>query len=126
MIVHNRNVIVCDVDDTLILWDEKSRDLTSSLENRTVIVCPYNNIPYSFIVHQRHVDFLRREKQKGSFVIVWSRSDGAWAEAVVKALNLEVSVDMVMSKPVKFIDDKNNLQDILGMHLFLDKDGHSI
>lgn len=124
--IKDRNVIVSDVDDTLILWDEKSRDLTADLKGRIVIVCPYDGKPYSFIVHQRHVDFLKREKAKGSFVIVWSRSEGAWAETVVKALGLENHVDISMSKPNKCLDDKNNLEDIVGQVFFLDKDGHSV
>lgn len=122
----NRNVITFDVDDTLILWDEKSRDLKASTEGRLVVICPYNGLPYSFLVHERHVDFLKREKAKGSFVIVWSRSEGAWAEAVCKALNLEDYVDLAMSKPTKYVDDVTDVDHILGTHLFLDKDGHSV
>jgi hypothetical protein len=122
----NRNVIVFDVDDTLILWDEKSRDLKASTDGRVIIICPYDKLPYSFTVHDRHVAFLKREKAKGSFVIVWSRSDGSWAEAVCKALVLESYVDIAMSKPNKYVDDVTDVGLILGSHIFLDKDGHSV
>jgi hydroxymethylpyrimidine pyrophosphatase-like HAD family hydrolase len=126
LFVQNRNVIVFDIDDTLLLWDEKSRDLTADTKGRTVVICPYDNKPYSFIVHTRHVDFLKREKAKGSYVIAWSRSEGAWAKAAVEALGLESYVDLAISKPIKCVDDKNNLIDIVGAVLFLDKDGHSV
>jgi hypothetical protein len=124
--VINRNVVCSDVDDTLILWDDKSRDLTADTTGRLIVICPYDNKPYSFLVHHRHVDFLKREKAKGSYIIVWSRSEGPWAEVVVKALNLEAYVDLAISKPVKCLDDKNDLVDIVGNLLFLDKDGHSV
>lgn len=124
--ITNRNIVASDVDDTLILWDEHSRDLTYPTEGRLVIVCPYDGLPYSFLVHERHVAFLKREKAKGSFIIVWSRSEGAWAETVVKALGLEDYVDIAMGKVTKFLDDKCNISDTLGAHLFLDKDGHSV
>jgi predicted HAD superfamily phosphohydrolase YqeG len=122
----NRNVVVFDVDDTLILWDEKSRDLKAPTEGRTIIICPYDNLPYSFKVHNRHVAFLKREKAKGSFVVVWSKSEGAWAEAVCKALGLEDYVNIAMSKPSKYVDDIKDIEAILGSHIFLDKDGHSV
>jgi predicted phosphatase len=122
----NRNVITFDVDDTLIIWDEFSRDLTYTSPDRLVVICPYDGKPYSFTVHERHVAFLKREKAKGSFVIVWSRSEGAWAEAVCKALNLEDYVDIAMSKPTKYVDDVTDVDHILGTHLFLNKDGHSV
>jgi FMN phosphatase YigB (HAD superfamily) len=122
----NRNVITFDVDDTLILWDEKSRDLKAPTDGRLVIICPYDNLPYSFTVHERHVGFLKREKAKGSFVIVWSKSEGAWAEAVCKALGLENYVDIAMSKPSKYVDDVTDVDLILGSRVFLNKDGHSV
>lgn len=124
--ITNRNIVAFDVDDTLILWDEHSKDLTYPTEGRLVVICPYDGKPYSFLVHQRHVDFLKREKAKGSFIIVWSRSEGAWANAVVKALGMEDYVDISMGKVTKFIDDKCNIPDTIGVHLFLDKDGHSV
>lgn len=122
----NRFVVATDIDDTLIIWDSKSKDLTADTKDRLVVQCPYTGKPYSFIVHERHVEFLRREKAKGSFVIAWSRSEALWAEAVIKALNLEDSIDLVMSKPVKVLDDKENLNDIVGTVLFLPITGHSV
>jgi len=122
----NRNVIVYDVDDTLILWDEKSKDLRADTEGRLIVICPYTGKPYSFLVHERHVEFLQREKKKGSFVIVWSRSEGAWAEAVCNALGIQDYVDIAMAKPSKYVDDVTDVNHILGVHLFLAKDGYSV
>jgi len=126
LVIKNRNVFCYDIDDTVILWDEKSRDLTADVKNRLVIICPYDGKPYSFLVHKRHVDFIKREKAKGSYIIAWSRSEAPWAEVAVKALGLDMHTDQVMSKPMKVLDDKKDLENIVGSVFFLDKDGHSV
>lgn len=126
IVIKNRNVFCYDIDDTVLLWDDKSRDLTADTKDRLVVICPYDGKPYSFNVHQRHVDFIKREKAKGSYVIAWSRSEAPWAEAAVLALGLEPYTDLVLSKPGKILDDKKDTESIVGVVLFLDKDGHSV
>lgn len=50
--------------------------------------------------------------------MVWSAGGGDWAEAVVKALGIEEMVDIVMSKPSWYYDDKP-CEDWMGKQIYL-------
>lgn len=98
-VIKNENVLVVDVDETLVLSTEV-RDLKS--------VPIWDEVTGSFLYvqpHQPHVRLIHEENQRGRFIIVWSRGGHAWAEAVVKGLGLLGSVDLIMSKPYAYIDD---------------------
>ena len=56
-------------------------------------------------VNSNMVRLLKEERQRGSYIVVWSRSGWEWAANVVRALNLEQYVDRVMSKPIVYFDD---------------------
>lgn len=43
--------------------------------------------------------------KRGCYIIVWSQSGEAWADAVVKALGLEEYVNQTMPKPTSYGDD---------------------
>lgn len=109
------NVAYFDVDDTLIIYE---RNLSSdryhelfelSLEPLIsgVLVAP----------HRNNIQALKDHKAWGNGVVVWSRSGAQWAEKVVKALGLEQYVDVVLSKPFYYYDDKPCCK-ILGEHRF--------
>jgi hydroxymethylpyrimidine pyrophosphatase-like HAD family hydrolase len=115
--------IFFDVDDTLIFWDNKCmRPFDGAVE----ITCPHDGMKTWHRVHERHVGFLKKQKAKGYAVIVWSASGTKWAEAVVKKLGLESYVDFVMSKPIKWVDDLSNPEHLVGTHIYLDPEGHSL
>lgn len=69
-------------------------------------------------IHTKHVQRLKDHKIWGNGVVVWSRSGYQWAKAVVVALELTEFVDVILSKPLYFYDDKKCDQ-ILGEHRFL-------
>lgn len=79
-------VVMVDVDETLVLWEG-----TEYKPNFKVI------------------EQLIRHKDRGHYVIVWSAGGVEWAARVVKELNLEHNVDVVMNKPAFMWDDKNPL-----------------
>jgi hypothetical protein len=56
-------------------------------------------------VNTNMVRLLKEERQRGSYIVVWSRSGWEWAANVIKALYLESCVDRVMSKPIVYFDD---------------------
>ena len=112
-----------DCDDTLIMWD----DAFSKREHDKVdIRRPYDGSWSAHRIHYRHVRFLEKLKARGYSIIVWSAAGTYWAEAVVKALNLEEYVDFATSKPIKVIDDLKNPVDILGSPFYLSEEGSSI
>lgn len=99
--VEIERVVPCDVDDTLIMHENEIPDpadrvlVKDSLSGEVVIVR----------INRNMVRLLKEEKQRGSFVIVWSRGGYQWAADVIRALNLEDHVDIVMSKPLVYFDD---------------------
>lgn len=111
MKLDNNNVAFFDVDDTLIHWKcppGREDDIMS-------IGIEGNPFHASVVPHRVHINRLIRHKMIGNAVAVWSRSGVEWAEAVVKALDLEEYVDLVLSKPFYYYDDKTCCE-ILGEH----------
>lgn len=88
-----------DVDDTLIMSDLTKGD-------RIVIKCPYKKKTVKVrAVHANHVKLVKDVKSRGYTVVVWSAGGARWAEAVVKALKLTKYVDVVITKPMRIVDD---------------------
>ena len=96
----NRTVYF-DVDDTLMEWkqcDPSFRD-ACRIENN------------GFVFYKRpiniHVEELKNQKMAGNTVVVWSAGGAKWAEAVLRALKIEQYVDVVLTKPDFYYDDKD-------------------
>lgn len=114
IIVDNELVIFVDVDDTLITWQDKT--------NKSInISSPYDGSDNWVTPHKGHIKILKDRKARGSRIFVWSQGGWAWAEAVVKALDLTKYVDFVMSKPYAYIDDLT-ANEILGERIYLGRD----
>lgn len=98
-VVNNEDIVCFDVDGTLVIpdTDPHTKDIT--------IVNPYSGTPVELRIHHAHVELLKIYRGRGCFVRVWSHGGVKWAEAVVKALNLEKYVDSIETKPAKLIDD---------------------
>lgn len=86
-----------DCDDTLVMWGKISPN--------TVEVKLDNTFTEYLVPHKKHIELLKSRKEKGDTIVVWSAGGYDWAEAVVKALEIEEFVDIVMSKPFYVIDD---------------------
>ena len=101
-VIDTDNAVFFDVDDTLVMWSEHE------LYHRKVTVKdPYTNDDEVLTINDSHVKLLRRMKCKGKTIIVWSHGGFKWAEAVVKALEIEEYVDLVMTKVEDYVDDLN-------------------
>ncbi len=116
--------IYFDVDDTLIFWDNEV--LKGPADDRIKMTCPHDGMITHHRVHTRHVGFLKKQKAKGYSVVVWSASGTKWAEAACIALGLQDHVDFVTAKPIKWVDDLTDPHHILGKHIYLDPEGHSL
>lgn len=124
MIVAPSEKVICyDCDDTLIFWDENYQ---KPFEGAVKIRCPHDGDSTFHRVHHRHVRFLMKQKARGYTIVVWSSAGTAWAKAVVEALDLENHVDFVMSKPQKWVDNLIDPAEVLGKHIYLPEDGHSV
>lgn len=109
------NAMFFDVDDTLVMWHASER-----YKNKITIKDPYSGEYETLFINDSHVKLLIRSKLRGRTIIVWSHGGGKWAETVVKALELEESVDYVMTKVEDYVDDLD-LKDWCVKNIYLNK-----
>lgn len=88
-----------DVDDTLVMWGYAGLPVDGAIE----IEC--RGIKQYVTPHKKHIEQLKAHRARGHTIIVWSQGGWEWAAAVVKALNLEKFVDLVIEKPQWAYDD---------------------
>lgn len=113
-VIDKESTIFIDVDQTLIMWGIKAK----KGDKLIAITNPHSGEQNYLAPHPGHIKVLKDRKARGSYVVVWSASGYAWAEAVVKALELEDYVHLVMTKPHMYIDDKK-AKDIMGERLYI-------
>lgn len=97
-------VTAFDCDETLVMWSWDAEHDKDAIE----IMQPMENGPLSFnklVPNKPVIERLKGHAAQGHTIIVWSAGGGSWAEAVVKALDLEKFVSACMSKPQFFYDD---------------------
>lgn len=90
-----------DVDETLVFWKTGVEEGDRQIQ----VVDPYTGRYLDLVPHERHIDLLLRKKSQGHIIIVWSAGGSEWARTIVNALGLQDSVDLVMAKPVQYVDD---------------------
>ena len=61
--------IYFDVDDTLIMWDQSG---TKWPDKDEVVIRPDSRYPVLARPHHEHIKLLKKHKQHGEVVIVWS------------------------------------------------------
>lgn len=115
-ILKSEQLACFDCDDTLVMHRTiKATDRVVAVTN------PHSGEQYYLAVHQPHVRILKERKARGATILVWSQGGWAWAEAVVKALELQDYVDIVCSKPALYVDDKPASQ-WMEFHTYLKED----
>lgn len=100
-VVKSENTVFVDVDGTLINHGQRS----DRAGRRISVLDPLTGEYLPMQAHEPNIRLLLEEKHRGSFVVVWSRGGYEWAESVLKALDITDKVDLVMSKPLAYIDD---------------------
>jgi len=115
-VIKTESTLFFDVDQTLVMWGKLKKKYKA-----VAITCPYQGEQYYLRPHQGHIKVLKDRKVRGSFIVVWSAGGYAWAEAVVKALNLTNYVDLIMSKPHAYCDDKIATE-FMGERIYLEID----
>lgn len=92
-----------DVDETLV----GRPNIGPMLTHEGWVLCNSGEPYEAWVrVHQEHVRTLLEFKARGFNIVVWSAGGSKWAETVVFLLGLSGVVDVVMSKPTWFLDDK--------------------
>jgi hypothetical protein len=114
-VINQESTVFVDCDDTLVMWGKyKEFDTRDKVEIKN----PHDGTSSFLFPHLGHIKVLKDRKARGSFIVVWSSGGFAWAEAVVKALGLENHVDLCMTKPHMYIDDKKATE-WMGEHLYI-------
>jgi hypothetical protein len=101
--IKNNKIVYVDIDDTLINhfigipFDEKEH---VNLNNGQIQ-------SYKITRNEPNIRAVKHYKQLGFVVVLWSLGGWEHCVAVAKALNIEDFIDVCMSKPDCFIDDKD-------------------
>jgi len=114
--IDNEFVVVCDIDDTLVMWNDEYKQPHAGA---MAFLDPYDGSTNYLTPHQKHIDLLRKFKGRGMCVIIWSAAGTQWAKSVINTLGLADFVDVIMTKPSKYIDDLVRAEDILGSRIYL-------
>lgn len=103
MQVYNTDqVVTIDVDDTLVMWSDK---YAQPHEGAVEFKDPYDGSTNYLVPHEKHISLLKKYRGRGFTVVVWSAGGVQWAESVVKTLELEQYIDIVLTKPSRYVDD---------------------
>jgi hypothetical protein len=89
-----------DVDGTLIL---NFVDKEGSIRFRD----PETNTEEVAYPHWPNINLLKKYKEEGCTIIVWSGSGGHYSHNVLVALGIRDLVDLVMDKPLEYVDDQD-------------------
>lgn len=126
--IDSEHVIMVDVDNTLVLWGKDHRIPLARItdknfnDKRILFVDPYTGDNLYLTPHNVHIRLLRQYKGRGFTIIVWSMAGVKWSESVVKTLGIEDIVDYCMTKPAKHLDDKQDIDSIIGSRVYLEND----
>lgn len=103
MITIDQDMVPFDIDQTLILHKPQNE------------ICPLNLVRVKDTIadriicveaHRAMIRLLEEEHAAGKYIMVWSRGGAKWATAVLVALNLTSKVNLVLTKPLVYFDDK--------------------
>lgn len=112
-VLKENNITSCDIDGTLVIWP---KDYHVSKPGR--LEFEYGDELVYLYPHHANISFLKFCSFRGDFIEVWSKHKYVWCVEVIKKLELEKYVDLARSKPDRHIDDKTDLNDIVGERVF--------
>lgn len=115
-LIDNEQVFAFDIDKTLI-----SARRAHKAKDDIGILNPYTKEIVYCKPHIGHIDLLKEMFGRGRFIIVWSAAGVQWAKAVVEALGVSEFADVIMTKPIGYVDDKK-VEEWMSNRIFLDED----
>jgi hypothetical protein len=116
-VIESNNITAFDVDNTLVMWHPNANDkIPGSLDFQ------YGNEIVYLTPHHNHIRFLKQCSIRGDHVEVWSKNGFQWAKQVVEKLKLQDYVDVVRSKPSRHVDDKEEMEHIVGARIYMRND----
>lgn len=101
-VLEQENWLPCDIDETLITRIRNIGD-----RNGGTILLSYGEDAQFFLPCEDNIALLKHHKiTRGYGIIAWSANGKEWAQKVIERLKLTEYVDIVMTKPNKYLDDK--------------------
>jgi hypothetical protein len=101
-----------DIDDTLIMHDEKIE-----IPDKTRVKLRLLGKDYFFIPNHNNIETVKKMHKKGFVCVAWSAAGKKWAAQVVKALKIEKYFTHVLAKSMYHLDDKEPSQ-YMGKNLY--------
>src|SRR5437879_12324200 len=79
----NEEVICCDIDDTIVLWDLKS-------PGKKIKIADVHRLhgTFNLVTHEPHIRLVKEKLSRGALLIVWSQGGAKWAKAVLEAVGI--------------------------------------
>lgn len=114
-ILESETVVMCDIDDTILMWNTNYK--CPSLEG-VKTTCPYSGEIRYLRPHYRHIELLKQYKARGFTIVFWSAAGYLWAKEAVNVLGLNDITDLIMTKPIKYLDDLQ-ASEILGARIYI-------
>lgn len=115
-LVNSDMIVMFDVDDTILMWNNV--DYRWPGEDKVELQDPYDKSIVYLKPHNQNINLMKKYKTQGYTVIVWSAGGYLWAEEAVNKLKINNLVDLVMSKPLKYVDDLK-ASEILGTRVYI-------
>lgn len=117
-----QHMVYIDVDDTLVMWN-KNESFPRDTEGVVEFSDPYREgISLYLKPHRKHLELMHTWKKRGYGIVVWSAGGAPWAKEVVETLKLEHLVDVILTKPEKYVDDLQ-ANAILGTRVYITQEG---
>lgn len=110
-VINAEHLVMFDVDETLVSHTDEE-------DYNFLVVNPYSNSSVKLKEIFKHTELLKQYKGRGMFVVVWSKAGCLWADIVIKHLMLEDYVDLILTKPDRYVDDLE-ADRILGERVYL-------
>lgn len=97
LVLADKRTTFYDVDETLIMWNPEPgpENILIDSGEGSILVRP----------HKIHIQLMKDLKAIGWNIVVWSQGGSDHASRVIKSLDLEAYVDLIIPKPESYVDD---------------------
>jgi FMN phosphatase YigB (HAD superfamily) len=93
--MEDKRAAYIDIDETLIHYSPGG----------TLLLQSDNDGCYNVHPIEEHIELIKELRAVGWQIVIWSFGGADHAERVVKLLQIEHLVDLIVSKPVVYVDD---------------------
>lgn len=114
-VIRSNNITCFDCDGTLVLYKDYRTKTPDKIE------FDYGDEKFYLTPHKFHIAFLKHCYKRGDTVILWSKNGWQWAEQIGLKLGITDYVHFCMSKPTRHVDDKHNMNEIVGDRIFIEE-----